>query len=36
MRAIASIITGLLKALAWLCGEFCAATHGHMAVMIQQ
>jgi hypothetical protein len=34
MRAIASIITDLLKASAWFCGEFCAAIHGHKAVMI--
>jgi len=34
MRATASIITGLLKASAWLFGEFCAAIHGHEAVMI--
>jgi len=34
MRAIALIIMDLLKALAWLHGEFCAAIHGHKAVMI--
>jgi hypothetical protein len=34
MPAIALIITDLLKALFWFYGAFCAATHGHKAVMI--
>ena len=34
MHATALTITGLLKVSAWLFGEFCAATHGHEAVMI--
>ena len=34
MLATALIITGLLKALAWLSGESCVATPCHEAVMI--
>jgi hypothetical protein len=36
MPATALTITDLLKALAWWCGEFCAATPCHEAVMILQ